>query len=159
MLTDLAYTIRPATNDDIPAIKNVVFSVLEEYGLTPDETGKDSDLMDLEKHYYSGNGYFGVVVKTDTQDIIGTFGLHRVDKTTLELRKMYLVKAYRGKGIGRTMLRTAIATAIEKNSKKVSLETISTLKEAISLYRKYGFREIDPHEVSDRVDLAFELIL
>ena len=152
-------SIRPATNKDIPAIKDVVFTVLQEYGLKPDESGKDSDLLDLESNYYSGDGYFGVVVKNDTEDIIGTFGLHRVNTSTFELRKMYLVKEYRGQGIGKTMLRTAIATAIEKNCKKIVLETISPLKEAISLYKKYGFKEIPSHEVSDRVDKAFELTL
>ena len=151
--------IRPATNTDIPAIKNVVFTVLKEYGLKPDETGKDNDLTDLETNYFSDNGYFGVVVKNDTEDVIGTFGLHRVNPSTFELRKMYLKQEYRGQGIGKTMLRAAIATAIEKNCKKIVLETISPLKEAISLYKKYGFKEIPSHEVSDRVDQAFELTL
>jgi putative acetyltransferase len=151
--------IRPATNDDIPAIKSVVFTVLQEYGLRPDENGKDNDLSDLETNYYADHGYFGVVVKKDTEDIIGTFGLHRVNPTTFELRKMYLAKEFRGQGIGQSMLRKAIATAIEKNSKKIVLETISPLTEAISLYKKYGFTEIAPEIVNDRVDQAFELVL
>ena len=153
------YYIRPATNDDIPAIKDLVFSVLREYDLQPDEAGKDQDLGNIDDHYYKGNGYFGVVVKENTNDIIGTFGLHRANPHTLELRKMYLLKDSRGQGIGKAMLRTAIAIAIEKNCKKIVLETISPLKEAIALYQKYGFKEIEPHDVNNRVDRAFELIL
>jgi putative acetyltransferase len=159
METKPPYFIRPATQEDIPAIKDLVFSVLREYDLKPDEEGRDQDLGDLDTHYFNGNGYFGVVVNENTNDIIGTFGLHRASPSTFELRKMYLLKDSRGKGIGRTMLRTAIAIAIEKNCKKIVLETISPLKEAIALYQKYGFKEIEPHEVSDRVDRAFELVL
>jgi hypothetical protein len=34
------FIIRPATNHDIPSIKNVVFTALDEYGLNPQPHGK-----------------------------------------------------------------------------------------------------------------------
>jgi hypothetical protein len=56
------FHIRPVTNQDIPSIKKVVFSSLEEYALQPEEDGKDSDLQDIERNYFSNNGFFGVAV-------------------------------------------------------------------------------------------------
>lgn len=45
-----AYTFRPATNDDLFAIRAVLFSVRCEFGVV-DETGKsDEDLNDLEEN-------------------------------------------------------------------------------------------------------------
>jgi putative acetyltransferase len=149
--------IRPASNRDIPAIKNVIFGVLLEYGLKPDDTGKDMDLNDLTANYFNNNGFFGVVVDANSKEIVGTFGLTQIDKNICELRKMYLLKHHRGKGLGKFMLQAAIDISKKNHYKKIILETIWPLKEAMSLYRQYGFSEISPHEITERVDRAFEL--
>jgi ribosomal protein S18 acetylase RimI-like enzyme len=47
--------------------------------------------------------------------------------------------------------------AKEKHYKKIVLETISVLTVAISLYKQFGFKEIKPKEINERVDQAFEL--
>jgi putative acetyltransferase len=151
------FQIRAATNRDIPSIKNVVFSSLREFGLNPDENGKDKDLNDIENSYLSDNGFFGVVLHTETNLITGCFGLFHVNDNICELRKMYLLKETRGKGLGNFILDTAIHTAREKYYKKIILETISVLTTAIILYKQYGFKEIKPKEINDRVDQAFEL--
>jgi putative acetyltransferase len=153
------FLVRPATNQDIPSIKKVVFSCLKEHGLNPAIAGKDSDLNDIEENYLSKNGYFGVAVNVITNIIVGTFGLFPVNEDTCELRKMYLLKEVRGKGLGKFILSAAIEIAQEKRYKKIILETISPLTVAISLYKKYGFKEIKPREINERVDQAFELTI
>ena len=151
------FRIRVATNHDISSIKNVVFSSLKEFGLSPDENGKDKDLNDIESSYLSNKGFFGVVVHTETKLIVGCFGLFPVSEGICELRKMYLVKETRGQGLGKFILDTAIQIAREKHYKKIMLETISALTTAILLYKRYGFKEIKPKEINNRVDQAFEL--
>ncbi len=151
------FLVLPAGNKDIPAIKKIVFSVLREYGLSPDESGKDNDLNDIEKNYFAGNGFFGIVVEIETNDIVGTFGLFPAAIDTYELRKMYLLKQARGRGAGTLILNTCTDIARENHYKKITLETISVLKEAVSLYKKFGFTEIAPVEINERVDQAFEL--
>lgn len=153
------YVIRAAGNSDIPSIKKIVFTCLTEYGLRFDETSKDEDLNDIEKNYSSGNGFFGVAVETKTNHIVGTFGLFPVTQEICELRKMYLLKEYRGQGVGQFILKSAIQTAKEKQYHKIFLETISPLEAAISLYKKNGFTEIKPREINERTDQAFELNL
>ena len=153
------FIIRPAKNEDIPSIKNVVFGVLQEYKLKPSETGKDNDLNDIEQSYFNNGGFFGVAIDTNLNDIVGTFGLYSLNKEVCELRKMYLLKRVRGKGLGKCILTYAIALAKGKRFKKIVLETISPLKEAIALYKQNGFKEVSPSEINDRVDQAFELKL
>jgi putative acetyltransferase len=151
------FLLRAARNDDIPYIREIVFSCLREYGLKPDPTGKDKDLKDIEKSYFPGNGFFGVAVEFNTNKMVGTFGLFPMDKNICELRKIYLVKEVRGRGLGKYILDTAIHMAKERGYKKIYLETISPLKVAISLYKKYGFKEVTPKEINERADQAFEL--
>src|ERR1700675_912089 len=109
------FQIRAATNHDIPSIKNVVFSSLREFGLNPDENGKDKDLNDIEISYLSNNGFFGVVIQREANLIVGCFGLFPLNENICELRKMYLLKEIRGKGLGKFILDTAIQTAREKH--------------------------------------------
>jgi putative acetyltransferase len=151
------FRIRPATNNDIPSIREVVFSSLREFALLPELTGKDQDLIDIEKSYLSNDGFFGVAVDIKTNRIVGTFGLFRIDEDVCELRKMYLFKEVRGKGLGNFILQTAVVIAKEKHFKKIMLETISPLTAAISLYKKFGFKETRPGKINARVDQAFEL--
>jgi putative acetyltransferase len=158
-MIDSNYSIRDATNSDIDSIKNVVFTALIEHGLIPEEYGKDKYLNDIEKNYLNANGYFGVLIEKDTNEIVGTIGLIPIDNTTCELQKMYLAKKVRGKGFGKLMMDTAIHMAKELHYKRIVLETVSQLKDAIALYKKYGFIEITPAVINKRVEQAFELKL
>jgi len=154
-----AFIIRPATNADITIVKNIIATVLTEYGLKHEDGGKDKDLNDLEKNYFANNGFFGVVENKASLQIVGTFGLYVVGEDIFELRKMYLLKQVRGKGLGKLMLNTVIDICKKKNAQTITLETIAPLKEAIAMYRKFGFTEIKPKEINARVDQAFELHL
>jgi putative acetyltransferase len=147
--------IRPATNADLPRIVGIVFPVLESYGLKPDPAGTDADLADLDAAYFRYGGFFAVLEEPDGT-VIGTYGLHRVDPSTCELRKMYLDPSRRGCGHGRAILEHAIAKARELGFRRMVLETASVLTEAIALYRNHGFVPYRPPHLSARCDLAFE---
>lgn len=90
--------IREAFNGDSPKIKNVVFTVLKEYGLEPDPETTDKDLDDIEEEYFSKGGYFGVIELNS--EIVATVGIYKISSSTCELRKMYCSSKFRGKGIG-----------------------------------------------------------
>ena len=147
--------IRAAKNGDADAIKKLVFGVLAEYGLTHDPETTDKDLDNIESYYHDNNGYFGVVEEGD--EIVASVDVCRMDINTCELRKMYALPIIRGKGIGKQLLKYAIAKARSLGYRKVVLETASPLKEAISLYKNYGFTEYRPEHLSKRCDQAFEL--
>jgi len=153
------YTIRPATNADSQVIQQIVSTVLAEYSLPFKPESKDSDLADIRRCYFDNGGFFGVLVDSADGNIVGSFGLYRSSAESAELRKMYLVQEVRGRGCGRLMLEYAIQAAREMGCRKVCLETLDVLKEAVFLYRKFGFIEVPVKEVNDRVDRAFELEL
>ena len=148
---------REATNNDTGAIKTMIFSVLEEYGLPPDPCRTDADLEDIETSYTNNNGYF--IVVTNAGRVIATMGILRIDTGTCELRKMYAIPAARGRGLGKTLMELALAKAVELGYRRMVLETASPLKEAIGLYRRYGFRQYQPACIAERCDQAYELML
>jgi len=150
--------LRPANNIDCGKVKELVYSVLKEYNLQPDPAVTDADIKDIEHSYFERGGTFYVLEEKDGS-IIGAYGLYPVDRQTCELRKMYLHSSYRGKGLGKLLLEDALSKARQIGFKRITLETASVLKEAISLYKSYGFVEYEPEHLSSRCDQAFVLEL
>ncbi len=150
--------LRRASNNDCEAVTRLVYGVLKEYGLEPDPDVTDADLKDIEQSYFARGGMFFVLEDRDGS-IIGAYGLYPLENQTCELRKMYLDKSHRRKGLGRFLLDSALAEARKLGFRRMTLETASVLKEAIALYKRYGFVEYEPEHMSARCDQAYMLEL
>jgi len=150
--------LRAADNNDCEKVTALVYGVLAEYGLKPDPAATDLDIKDIESSYSKRGGVF-FVLEDEDGSIIGAYGLYRLDGQTCELRKMYLRKEYRGRGLGKMLLEDALSRARKLGLTRVVLETASVLKEAIALYKSYGFVEYTPEHMSSRCDQAYMLEL
>ena len=158
MQTNNEFVVRTATNRDRERVITLVYGVLAEYGLPPDPCSKDSHLDDLERNYIRPGGVFELI--EDKQgNLLGTYGLYRLDQDTCELRKMYFVPEIRGQGLGRETLERCVVHARRLGYKAIVLETITVLREAIRLYTRFGFVLIDTKHLSARVDQTYMLKL
>lgn len=153
-----AYSLRPATNADVPAVRELVFSILREFGLKPDPACTDADLADIEASYFGEGGRFDVLVDS-AGAIVGSVGLHRIDSATVELRKMYLRPELRGQGLGKRLLDYALTEARKLGFRRMTLETAGVLKTAVMLYANYGFRSYKASHCSSRCDQTHYLDL
>jgi len=154
----MPFRLRPANNDDRDAVESLIFTVLTEYGLAPDPDGTDLDLHNIERFYHNAGGAFDVLV-TSTDEVIGTLGLLRVSTSVCELRKMYLAPSARGQGLGRRLLEHAISKASILGFSTIVLETASVLREAVSLYERYGFLPYASQHLAARCDVAYMLMI
>ena len=150
--------IRTATNRDRDRVISLVFEVLNEYGLPPDLESKDSDLKDIEGNYIRSGGVFELIEDPEG-NLLGSFGLCRLDQDTCELRKMYFVPQIRGLGLGKRVLERAVAHARRLGFKTIALETSSALQQAIRLYTKFGFIPKPVAHITARCDQAYILKL
>ena len=147
----LDFTTRMATNKDSKAIQELIFSVLEEYELEPQPDTTDKDLFDIENNYR--HDFFGVIEQGSK--IVATFALSPISDECAELRKMYASKKVRGNGLGKWMVKYIIQIAIDNGFNEIELETASSLREAIILYKKMGFIEKKFENKTPRCDKAF----
>jgi GNAT superfamily N-acetyltransferase len=68
---------------------------------------------------------------------------------------MAVTQSHRGMGIGTKLVQTAIQRVKSLGEKRLFIETNRKLLPAISLYKKFGFREgAFPHERSQRYQRA-----
>ena len=155
MINDL--TVRSATHADRTQIEELVFGILESYGLALDRDGTDRDLADIESNYLSRGGVFEVI-ENESGKIVETIGLYPLDEKTIELRKMYFDASIRGRGLGKEMLQKMIIEAKELGYLRIYLETASVLEQAVHLYEGAGFTAVDVKH-TPRCDQAYVLEL
>lgn len=72
--------------------------------------------------------------------VVGTCGLYPQTDGAIELRKMYLTPALRGRGQSRRLLHWALRRARQLGFKRMILETADVLQPAIALYEAEGFQ-------------------
>lgn len=140
---------------DEGAVFQIVRDVLATYGLHTNPAVTDRDLSDIAESYIRPGGVFRIV-EVDGE-IAGSYGLYPLSAKVCELRKMYLMPIYQGRGIGKMMMDEALALAREKGFEEIVLETNSVLVRATHLYRKYNFEYYEPVHLSDRCDSAMRL--
>lgn len=132
--------IRPIELKDNAALSALIKTVLIEFGANkPGFAFSDPETNAMFEAYQGqGRGYF--VAQKDNV-IIGGIGfgeLHGADLRICELRKMYLMKEARGLGLGDELLRLVMNES-KKNYSSIYLETLSSMTQAISLYRRHQF--------------------
>ncbi len=137
-------------------MRALIFAVLDEYDIEPAPKTTDKDLYDIEA-FYEG-GAFDVLLAPGG-DIAGTVALLPLGDGKCELRKMYLKSTFRGRGLGKRLLKHAIEKARALGFARIELQTARVLEEAVDLYEKSGFRPSETAALERRCDQALALDL
>jgi len=78
-------------------------------------------------------------------DSVGCVGLRDLGNNIAEMKRMYVLPAFQGNGIGKALITHFIAMAEHYGYGAIRLDTIPKLERAVDLYRKVGFREIEAY--------------
>lgn len=115
--------IRAANRQDEALIRNIVFSSLEELGITPDPDGRDKDLKNVEQSFFWPDGAC-LVAERDGQ-VIGVVAArrHDHDEEQLELVRLAVYPAARNRGVGSALMKTLVQFASNMEYKQIVLGT------------------------------------
>jgi GNAT superfamily N-acetyltransferase len=93
--------------------------------------------------------------------ILGTVALMAYSEDVFELTKMAVLPNQRGKKIGQQLMQYCIDFSKEQKFQKLILYSNTILENAIYIYRKYGFveLELEPDSPYDRSNIKMELRL
>jgi GNAT superfamily N-acetyltransferase len=88
----------------------------------------------------AGRGLF--VVALAAEAAVGCGAMRRLDARDAELKRMYVVPAARGRGVGRALVAALESEARRLGARRLVLEAGARQPEALGLYRGCGFVEI-----------------
>ena len=106
------------------------------------EYGVDFTMNNLDK-FAEPDGRL-LLVEVDGE-IAGTISLRKIREDAGEIKRMYVKPKFRGKKLGNLMVEKVISISEENGFSKLFLDTSLFMSSAVSLYKKYGFKEIDSY--------------
>lgn len=140
----MSIIIRQISSQDNPQMANVIRTVMPEFGAGGQGFAiHDKEVDDLHAAY--NNARAAYFVCEEQGKIIGGGGVAQLEggpEDTCELKKMYFLPKGRGRGLGQRLLSSCIAAAKERGFKNCYIETFNTMKDAMKLYEKNGFKKI-----------------
>ena len=106
--------------------------------------GFDEELRGLPGMYAPPRGR--LLLAEEAGRPAGCVGLHEWNGDVAEMKRLYVPRSFRGRGLGRALTEAALSEARSIGYRAVRLDTIASLMQpAIALYRELGFREIAPY--------------
>ena len=72
----------------------------------------------------------------------GCIALRKLDEERCEMKRLYVRPAFRGRHIARRLVDQIIANARMIGYRRMLLDTLPCLEDAVRMYRKLGFRDI-----------------
>ena len=159
--------IRPIKPEEISFAKRLIYRVahqvfqdtraLEESIAFYEAQSILQDMDELQQTYFDKDGIF--LVLTDDDQIIGTGAIRKIDDEICELKRLWLLFEYQGKGLGYRMIQELFAFARKKGYQRIRLETErDSQTRAFDLYKRLGFYEI-PRYSNHQDETAMEMIL
>jgi ribosomal protein S18 acetylase RimI-like enzyme len=115
----------------------------------------DKELEDINVMYKPPDGGIIILKENITKDFIGCVGIRRIDPDHAELKRMYIREPYRDMGLGRQLLNHAIKLATKLKYKILRLDTMPSMVQAISLYKKYGFKQIEAYRYNPDINAIY----
>jgi putative acetyltransferase len=151
--------IRPIQQNQIEQTKQVVITVCLEIwqDILTEEDLKHydsmSDIKQVRSHYFDNKGLFLVLVDGDR--VVGTGAIRKLNDEVCELKRMWFLKAYRGRGWGSKMAQMLFDFAKQTGYQKVRLDPANEERQsqALKLYKKLEYvkkivsRERDQSEI------------
>ncbi len=115
--------------------------------LDSDYLSEPAELADIYSQFSNPASRYWVIVDEDTGRVLGGGGFApllggNAEEGIAEIQKMYLAREIQGQGYGKRLLEMIIAEAREYGYKKLYIETVPKMEQAIALYRRYGFQSI-----------------
>ena len=108
-----------------------------------DPAAYEVELRTLPGHFCPPGGALLVAEKDGR--IAGCVALRGLEDGACEMKRMFVSSEFHGRGVGQALAGAIIERAQELGYSKMMLDTGPAQREAQGLYRKFGFRNVEPY--------------
>lgn len=126
------YEIREYEEKDVEQLIKLWLDVaVEEYGYK--EWEEEIKMLGVEE-------YDKILVAIYDDKIVGSMAYKKVDDKIAELKRVYIYKEYRGKGIAKELYDRVMEIIKDRKFEKVMVETWENFKSGMNFYSKNNFK-------------------
>ena len=102
----------------------------------------EHELAAFPAGYEPPEGAVILALGTTTPDLLGMVCIRRLAEDCCEMKRLYVSDAARGLKLGRRLAASSIEKARALGYRRMRLDTLESMTQAIALYRSLGFDEI-----------------
>ncbi|HEX4562111.1 MAG TPA: GNAT family N-acetyltransferase [Gemmatimonadales bacterium] len=152
--------ITPATNSgQVESVRALFVEYAQSLGFSLCFQGFDEEIATLPGAYAPPQGR--LLLATIAGVPAGCVAIRPLEGDACELKRLFVRPAHRATGLGRALMDRILAEAPVAGYRRMRLDTVvGTMDRAIAMYRRYGFKEIQPygkHPVPGTIDMELEL--
>jgi N-acetylglutamate synthase-like GNAT family acetyltransferase len=113
----------------------------------------DRELQHFTTEYAAPKGAF--MLAEDAGRYVACIGVRQFSEDIGEIKRLYVVPAARGRGLGRLLVERIIVAAREIGYRSLLLDTLPFMRDAQSLYMTLGFKPTAPYRFNPVAGSAF----
>ncbi|MDB4889454.1 MAG: acetyltransferase [Gemmatimonadetes bacterium] len=154
MTTHLGFVVREVSADrDIEHVRRLVRAHGDARASTPGVEYVYADAERMPGPYAPPRG--GIWLAIANEDAVGCVALRPLSARVAEVKRMFVDAAWRGQGVGRSLLATLIEGAQARGYETLRLGTLADMDAAQALYRSLGFTPIERYRPDELIDTQF----
>lgn len=96
-----------------------------------------------------------LLLVTLQQQATGCVAFRRLDTSTCEMKRLYVLPEFRSRGIGRRLIAALLEQARTTGYQRMRLDSHPHMHAAIYLYQTFGFREIEAYNSNPTPGIRF----
>jgi len=124
--------------ESLPIVRELFVEYASATGLNFCFQNFDQELVELPGKYAPPSGRL-LLAMNDGQSA-GCVALRKLEENVCEMKRLYVRPAFRGQRVGHQLAEAVIAAAREIGYARMRLDTLASMKAAITLYESFGFK-------------------